>query len=642
MAKTKSTPQSNTTKPPKSHHDTPNQTADDAASEKLHSLKSLNAMLLKETVERRQQVDSLTQMNKSLESELNRCCLDKDLLEMELNGVNERAVMLEIENRVSSRFVEVRVSEMKEVIGNESGLMLERVGGLEKELKRVTEEKSAIERVRNEKELEIECLIRKLSVVEGEIGEEKFILSRVSEERDEIRAQLDERVRVENELRVKLAEAEKRESVVLEKLRKSKVDYDGLVTEKASVERKMDVIMREKDSVERNLVESNGLVNDLKKDIKKVNEEKMVVEHDRDLQEKKKNKLQDLVDGLNASVHTLQQEKTRLLTKVGELEKKCVVSSDEKAKMSAEIGILVKEKQEIELGIEKLTQEKDLVTKDLDEALKSLRQQNLAVNRLDSEKTKINDAKNQAEADIIKFKGQLEELKNEINTLEKASVVQTDKIKQLESENSRNIAALDQATKERNSTRVSLDGEKQKVKNLNENISKMEKEIQDTQRKLSKMQKDNEKLVAEKKDLENTRAVLENEVLAIKKSLAKTQKEHDDIKGKLRLSEANTSRILKILKNASSVCNSKKDENKGGDQETEFGEEIKHHVTEVEAIKKAFKDKESVADEMKKQLELLNVRVAKADKGKSFWAMVSSATTILAAVSLAYVARGGY
>ncbi|KAK1423689.1 hypothetical protein QVD17_18997 [Tagetes erecta] len=622
MAKTKSNPQSNTTKPP----------VDDAASEKLHSLKSLNAMLLKETVERRQQVDSLTQINKSLESELNRCSLDKDLLELELNGVNERAVMLEIENRVSSRFVEVQLSEMEEVIGKESGVMLERVDGLERDLKRVVEEKSVIERVKEEKELEIGCLIKRLSVLEGEIGEEKFILLRVSEERDAIRAQLDERVGIESLLRLQLVEAVKRESVVVEKLRKSKVDYDGLVLERSLVERKMEEIMREKDLINRNFVESNELIIALKNDFKNVNEEKLAIERERDLQEKKKNTLQDLVDGLNESVHMLQQEKMELLMKVGELEKKCVVSSDDKAKMSAEIDILVKEKQEIELGIQKLTQEKDLVTKDLDEALKNLRQQNLAVNRLDSEKTKLNDAKNQAETDIIKLKEQLEELKNSLKTLEKVSIVQTDKIKQLESENSCNIAAFDQATKERNSARVSLDGEKHKVKSLSENISKMEKDIQDTQKKLTKMQKDNEKLVAEKKDLENKRAVLENEISVIKKLLAQTQKDHDDIQGKLRLYEANTSKIFKIMK----------EDNKGGDQETEVVDEIKRYVTKVEAIKKALKDKESVADEMKNQLELLNVRVAKADKGKSFWAMVSSATTILAAVSLAYVARAGY
>ncbi|KAI3824423.1 hypothetical protein L1987_05882 [Smallanthus sonchifolius] len=636
MAKTKANPQSETSKLAKTQHEPP---TDNAANEKLHSLKSLNAMLLKETVERRQQVDSLTQANTSLESELNRCISDNFSLKSDLNALTERAVRSEIESGVASRFVEIQVVEMAEVYLRERVAMVEKIGGLERELNLVMEEKSEIERVKNKKELEIGSLNSRLSTLEGEIGEEKFILSRVSEERDAIRAQLEDRIRIESALRSKLAEAEKREKVVLEQSRKIKVDYDGLVKEKASINRKMNSILREKDSMERNLIGSNVLMDGLKMDIKKINEEKMMIEHERDLQQEKKNELQNSVDLLNEIVDNLQQGKTQLLKEVDELEKNCVVSSVKEAKMSAEIDVLVKEKQE---SIQRLTEEKNLVTKDLDEALKNVRIHKLTIDQLTKETAKINDAKNQAETDIVKLKEHLKELNSTVKTLEKLSVDQTDKIKQLESENSRYIAASDQATKERNSVRVSLDGEKHKVKNLSEKISNLEKDIEDMQKKLSKMQKDAEKLVSEKKDLENTRAVLENDILVVKKSLAKTQKEHDDTKGKLRLFKANTSKLLKILKNTSSMCNSKEDDNMGMDQETEFGEEIKHHVREVEAIKKAFNDKESIMDEMKKQLDLLKVRVTKADKGKSFWTMVSSATTILAAVSLAYVARGGY
>ncbi|KAD7117554.1 hypothetical protein R6Q59_005812 [Mikania micrantha] len=635
MAKTKSNPQSENNKPDQNQHH-------DAASEKLHSLKSLNSMLLKETVERRQQVDSLTQVNKSLESELNKCKSDNDLLKSELNGLSERVTELEIEKGVASRCVAEKMAEMAEVNRRERVVMEDKIGGLESDFNRVIEEKCAIERVKKEKESEIGDLNSRLVAIEGEIGEEKFILSRVSEERDAIRAQLEDQIRIENGLRLKLDEAEKKEAAILENLRKIKVDYDGLVNEKALVERKMVMILREKDSTERKLSESNGLIDDLKMDINKITEKKMVIEHDRDLQEKKKNELQVLVDGLNELVHKLQEGRTQLVKEVAELEKKCVVSSGEEARARAEIEILMKEKQEIQAGIERLTEEKSLVAKDLNDALKSLRHQNLTIDRLGKEKKKINDAKNQAETDIIKFKEQVEEFKNTVKTLEKLRIAQTDKIKQLESENSHNIAAFDQATKERNNAQGSLDGEKHKVKNLSESISKLEKDIVDTQKMLSKMQQDNEKLVAQKKDLETIHAVLENEILVIKKSLSESRKEHDDTKGKLRLSEANMRKILKILKNASLICNSKEDENMGFNQETNFEEEIKHHAIEVEAIKKAFKDKESIVDEMKQQLELLKVRVAKADKGKSFWTMVSSATTMLAAVSLAYVARGGY
>ncbi|KAL8265865.1 hypothetical protein R6Q59_003209 [Mikania micrantha] len=237
-------------------------------------------------------VDSLTQVNKSLESEL--------------NGLSERLAELEIEKGLASRCVVEQMAEMAEV-NRQERLGFPNSGDLNS----------------------------RLVALEGEIGEEKFILSRLSEERDAIRAQLEDQIRIENGLRLKLDEADKKEAAILENLRKIKVDYDGLVNEKTLVERKMVLILKEKDSTERKLIESNGLIDDLKMDINKITEKKMVIEHDRDLQEKKKNELQLLVDGLNELVHKLQEGRTQLVKEVAELDKKCVASSGEEARSRA-------------------------------------------------------------------------------------------------------------------------------------------------------------------------------------------------------------------------------------------------------------------------------------------------------------------
>lgn len=224
--------------------------------------------------------------------------------------------------------------------------------------------------------------------------------------------------------------------------------------------------------------------------------------------------------------------------------------------------------------------------------------QKLTINQMLEEKAKIEEQSN-------KFK-------STIATLENSNKIQIDKIKQLESEINNQKSAFDRATTESKNTRAKLDEEKLKLKNSNEKISKMEKGVEETRKKLSKMTTETEKLVAEKNKLAE--------------SLAKTQKEHDDTKAKLKLSEGKKNQILKILKTTNVIRSSKEDDNMGIDQE------IKNHVTETEAMKKAFKDKETNVEELKKQLELVN-------KGKSFWTMVSSATTVLAAISLAYVAR---
>ncbi|XP_024962611.1 myosin-13-like [Cynara cardunculus var. scolymus] len=632
MAKKKANPQSEDNKPPKTQHQIPPQTVDDAASEKLHSLKSLNAMLLKETVERRQQVDSLTQVNGSLESELNRCKSDKVSLQSELNGVTERAVMLEIEAGLVSRFVAVQVNHMAEVSRRERTAMEEKICGMERDISRVLEEKNGIEMVKNRKESEIGSLNTRLKTLVAEIGEEKFVLSKVCEERDEIRAQLDDQIQHENGLRSKLAEAEKREAVILEKSQKLKVDYSGLVEEKTCAERKVDSLLREKDSIARSLVESNGLVDDLKRDIQKIVKEKMVIEDERNVLERMINDMQISVKGLNQLVHSLQKGEERLLEKIADLEKKCVMISEEEAKMSMEIDLLVKEKQETESTIRNLTEEKSLVIKDLKETSNILEHQKLTIDQMVEEKMKIIDAKDQGEKNILQMKEQFE---NKILALEKSSIVQIDKLKKLESEVSHYRSALDQATTEGNKTRSNLDDEKLKVKNLSEELSKMEKGIEEICKKLSKMTADTEKLVAEKHELEMARAALAKDILVVEKSLVKTRKEHDETKAKLERSEANSSRILKILKK----CNSNEDDKM---QETEIGDDMKYHITEVEAIKKCLKDRENVVQELKKQMELLKICVAKADKGKSFWTMVSSATTLLAAaaVSLAYVGGG--
>lgn len=118
MAKKKVTHQE---KPPQNPEKQTNQTAAamEEASEKLESLKSLNAMLLKETVERRQQVDSLQQSNGSLESELTQFKMEKKELESDLARLGDFSVMMELERDLVFVFVGVQVGEQAEVIAKE-------------------------------------------------------------------------------------------------------------------------------------------------------------------------------------------------------------------------------------------------------------------------------------------------------------------------------------------------------------------------------------------------------------------------------------------------------------------------------------------------------------------------------------------
>ena len=103
------------------------QAAMEETSEKLENLKSLNAMLLKETVERRQQVDSLQISNGSLESELTRSKMEKKVLQAELTKLSDETVLMELQRSVVCVFVKVQVSEKAEIIAKErDGFMKEK------------------------------------------------------------------------------------------------------------------------------------------------------------------------------------------------------------------------------------------------------------------------------------------------------------------------------------------------------------------------------------------------------------------------------------------------------------------------------------------------------------------------------------
>ncbi|XP_035544641.1 uncharacterized protein LOC118348023 [Juglans regia] len=69
-------------------------------------------------------------------------------------------------------------------------------------------------------------------------------------------------------------------------------------------------------------------------------------------------------------------------------------------------------------------------------------------------------------------------------------------------------------------------------------------------------------------------------------------------------------------------------------------DEIQPYARELDAIKTAFKSKEKMVEDMKKQLGFLQNSIVEAHKQKSFWTLVSSATTIFVAAFVAYVARG--
>uniref|UniRef100_A0A5B7CDT0 Uncharacterized protein n=1 Tax=Davidia involucrata TaxID=16924 RepID=A0A5B7CDT0_DAVIN len=643
MAKKKVTHQD---KMPQSQEQTHQTATMDDSSEKLESLKSLNAILLKETVERRQLVDSLLQSKGSLESELTRSEMEKEALQAELTRLGDHTFQMELERDLVFVFVAVQVKQQAEVIekerdgfGREKAEIGVRLQNLEREMRETLREKSEIEKVKNERESEIEFLKKKLSEVVVEIDNEREVSTRAGRERDAMRSELDVQMEETNRLGLKLIEAEKRERKIQEEFRKLEMEFIGVMEEKEERDRRIESMMRDKGSIERSLAESNRVIEHLKRGIEGIVREKEGIEEERNVEVKKKNELENIVDELNKMVLGLQKEEERLRFSVADLEKRCVEGAEKQKQMVMEIDGLVQEKKEFEKSFESLIEDKSLVMMDLDEVRKLLDDQKQKTDQIVQEKIEIEEVKARKESDIAALKKEVGGLWDATLALDEKCRGQIEKIKQLESEISHYKDSLDEAIKD-------LDGEKKKGMNLSVNLMELENNAEKTREEMGQMKTENCSLLGEKKELESRCAMLMEEKASLEKGLLEAQKGMDDKQAKVKLVDTNLKLALNMLRNTAALVSLSKDE-KGVlddkvlvDEQKVGGEEIKPYVAELETIKNAFKNRESLVEDMKGQLEFLQNSVAEAHKKRSFWTLVSSATTIFAAASVAYVARG--
>ncbi|KAJ0695026.1 hypothetical protein HanPI659440_Chr15g0615521 [Helianthus annuus] len=589
----------------KSQQNTPQNHDADAVSNQIETLKSLNTLLLKETKENRQHVESLTQSNSCLESELTQSVMANESLKSEMNSLSEQAVRLEIERGLIVVFMTVQVNQVEDV-------------------------KREIERLMREKELEIRGLNKRLDELLVEMDEQRGVSARVSEERDAVKARLDERIREVNELLVKVKKVEESEARVLEEVDELKMECDRLMVENTESARRVELVTKEKDEVRTSLIEANGVVDELRRDVAKLIEEKTVIVDEKVMLDGKNSELQTSVDELKKLVESMRIEEGALLEKLAVLEKKYAASSKNEEEMTNKINELVEEKKETETRIERLDNDKSLVAKDLEDAMKELQQQKLSFEQIVKEKTELENSKIERESEIVKKDEQLSAFKDMISSLEMSSANQVEKIKELEVEAGSYKLSFDQAALERDEVLKQLDEQKAVTDDFKQTITGMEKEMEDLHEKLATLTAENGEYLGEKNRLKDRCAGLVKEVADLEARFAESRTEFDR---KLKAAEANSKRVLNILKKTVLVC----DGNDDFDQENGVEDGIKEHVAGIETIKKAFKDNKSILAEMKMQLELVKTS---AEKEKGFWTMVSSATTLLAAaVSLAYVAR---
>ncbi|KAK7391961.1 hypothetical protein VNO78_20386 [Psophocarpus tetragonolobus] len=350
--------------------------------------------------------------------------------------------------------------------------------------------------------------------------------------------------------------------------------------------------------------------------IQTLTEEKNQAEHRNNVQDQQIAALETELHQLNVSFRKQEQVTT---AKVLQLEGNLAVSLQKEDYLTLEISGLVKEKKEMERSLDILTEEKDSVCKSLNVLRKALEDKQHELDELVRERG----------VSLAILENGLSELKLSCGMFEEEN-------KQLHSQVKRYKNAFDVVVLEKESV-------KKKVEELELLVIDTRKVAEKSDAELGKVRSEREKLVKKENLLEERVSVLKKENDALQSMVEEARRESEDLSARVQVWCSNSHKALTLLKTtaAALVCQQRERDEEVVSNENHVEEEIQPYAQELEAIKKAFKSKDEMVDDMKQQLVTLNKSVAEAHKSKSLLTVISSATTIFAAVLAAYFARGG-
>ncbi|PPD78285.1 hypothetical protein GOBAR_DD24781 [Gossypium barbadense] len=301
------------------------------------------------------------------------------------------------------------------------------------------------------------------------------------------------------------------------------------------------------------------------------------------------------------------------------------------------------ESEDRQRRIEKLLEESDANRRVLEMNEKELRDMRKKIKELLGDKTEIEKAKIHGENENIKLHNEVSELRNIVHRLQEECLDHQKKKDELVSEVSRFKALVDQVTLERDNTLKGFDKEKHNGVSLRSKVSEMENMLKKTEEELARKRTEWQNLIEEKKEMGSHIGSLAEDKDRLHLELLERKRSFNDLRAKMESTTINYERALTLLKTTASLLCQSKDEKlpeEAAIAEQKLEDEIELYAMELEAIKKAFKNKETVAQDLKQKVELMEKSMVEAQKKKSFWTLVSSATTLLAAITVAYAARG--
>ncbi|CAI0432232.1 unnamed protein product [Linum tenue] len=452
--------------------------------------------------------------------------------------------------------------------------------------------------------------LKEMEVIEkltGDVESERERLSKICREKYAIESELSGRVEEAERLKAIVKEMEEKQNTSEGKILELKVEIDGLSSQKKDVEKEVELLERVRDSAEMNLSVRVSEIEALKAEIN-------AIEIEKSDQIVKIGCLEEEIKGLNDSVLSFTTENGLLSEKVIELEMSYGDAIEKETAMRREIDSLIVEQREKIKMVETLTEEKDSLGRMIDSVSGELEGKNLLIDKLSREKEEIEGISKSKESEVAELLNKVSELAGSLIAANDSIKAQEARNNELASDRTQYRERLERLKVEKHDLQLALEDEQGYGANLRSKLAEEEIRIEEAAVKLEKANSEKETLMEEKKAVEAEIESLKNLSGAIEKKLAET---HVDL----------LSNTVKLVSQSSSSSNGSVD---GGVQKVE---------EQVEAIRSCFRDKDAKVEEMKQRVGALEKSVAEAEKKKSFWAMVSSVTTVVAAASLAFAVK---
>ncbi|XP_044500679.1 COP1-interactive protein 1-like [Mangifera indica] len=582
---------------------------------KIKNLKNLNSMLIKETIEKRQQVDSLNDSKEALESQLALLSAEKIELVAQLSGESEKNVILETQNGLFSAFVRAQVSEMSLDFNKENCA----------------------------RENEIRFLQIELNKLMGNLENERRKVIQICRDRDVLKSSHEQEALKAHELNERLVEMEKKENDLKNEILSLKKEYERSMDEKNERVRDFESLKEEKGFLEMRLGETMKEIEGLKGKIEGILREKKEVEIEKSGQKVKIVELDKEVEKLNEIILEFQNEEKVLREKVLELEKRFSEARDKEKEMALKINALMNDKTQKQSSIDRLMKEKEDISQRLDMAIVQLSDKEGRIEKLSSEKNETEEKRVSRESEIFELHKEIGELRDVVFMMKESNKDQEEKNRHLLDEVRVFKNALDQVMCEKDDAKKGLDEEKKNAMALQSKVSEMAKKMQESEGELTKIRNEHESLIEEKKKMQDHIGLLTEEKESVQKNLLEAKQAIDNLKAEMESVGFNSDRALRMLKKTAAIVCQSKDDLDGKERVSANDEKLEDEtqmlVAELETIQTAFRNKEKLVEDMKQQVEFLQNSVAEAHKKKSFWTMLSSATTILAAASISYATR---